>query len=138
MFSNLNDLYIANAIRLINGTNEREGRVEILWRHHSYYHYYRWSSWSTICDNQWSDNDAIVVCKQLGYSGGFARGGAYFGQGTELILIDDVNCTGHEINLFSCDNSYTANSCGHGEDVGVVCTGEIFHGIYCLCVVITC
>jgi len=84
------------------------------------------NKWFSVCDNGWDDNDAVVVCKQLGYSGGSARSGAYFGEGTGLVLIDTVNCTGNESNIFSCDNSYTMNRCGHQEDVGVVCTGEIF------------
>jgi hypothetical protein len=34
-----------------------EGRVEICIN----------ETWSTICDNGWSINDANVVCQQLGY-----------------------------------------------------------------------
>ena len=111
---------IDNPVRIVNGSNEREGRVEVAWFHHH---------WSTICDDGWDDNDAVVVCKQLGYSGGFARGGAYFGQGTGSILLNNVNCFGNESGIFECDNRYRTHDCSHHQDAGVVCIGDNVKGI---------
>jgi len=82
----------------------------------------------TICDNGWDDNDAGVVCKQLGYSGGSARSGAYFGQGTGYILLNNVNCAGNESNIYGCDIRYNTHDCGHHKDAGVVCVGENVKG----------
>ena len=45
-------------IRLVGGPTVREGRVELCLN----------GIWGTICDNFWSDQDAVVVCKQLKYS----------------------------------------------------------------------
>ena len=45
-------------MRLEDGTNEGEGRVEVCVS----------NVWSTVCDDRWDDTDASVVCKQLGYS----------------------------------------------------------------------
>lgn len=45
-------------IHLVNGTSGNEGRLEICLNR----------SWGTICDDGWTNNDAEVVCRQLGYS----------------------------------------------------------------------
>ena len=44
-------------LRLIGGSSETEGRVEICYE----------NQWGTVCDNGWSAEDARVVCRQLGY-----------------------------------------------------------------------
>ena len=46
------------ALRLMDGQNEREGRVELC---HD-------NRWGTICDDLWGNLDAEVVCRQLGLS----------------------------------------------------------------------
>ena len=55
-------------------------------------------------------------------SGAIARGSGYFGQGSGSILLDNVQCTGNEVSIFSCShNSIGSHDCSHSEDAGVVC-----------------
>ena len=78
-----------------------------------------------MCDDLWDDNDATVICRQLGYSRGLARVSAYFGEGSGLILLDNVNCNGGESSIFACSHKvFGEQDCGHHEDAGVVCNGQ--------------
>ena len=43
-------------VRLVGGSDSAEGTVELCFNNH----------WGTICDDRWDDNDADVVCRQLG------------------------------------------------------------------------
>ena len=42
----------------MEGPSQSSGRVEICYN----------NAWSTICSDYWDNNDASVICKQLGYS----------------------------------------------------------------------
>ena len=44
-------------LRLVGGSSENEGRVEICYN----------NQWGTVCDNGWSTEEAKVVCRQLGF-----------------------------------------------------------------------
>ena len=83
--------------------------------------------WGTVCDDVFSDKNALVACPQLGYDGNTAtaQGFAFYGQGSGRILLDDVICIGSEDKLSNCRNNGWGNhNCAHGEDVGITCTGS--------------
>ena len=53
----------------MGGVKESEGRVEVC----------RGGSWGTICSDFWDNEDASVVCSELGYSPYGMIGWKFFG-----------------------------------------------------------
>ncbi|XP_045069835.1 neurotrypsin [Coregonus clupeaformis] len=100
-------------VRLVGGESVKEGRVEVYFQ----------GVWGTVCDDGWTDRDAEVVCRQLGYSGvAKARVMAYFGEGEGPIHVDNVKCSGEERSLVDCLKQPTGtHNCRHSEDAGVIC-----------------
>ena len=100
------------SVRLVGGSTVYSGRVEI----------FHGGEWGTVCDDRWDDDDARVVCRQLGYTGGIAETDHLYGQGSGRIWLDNVECTGREVFLIDCTaNPMGAHNCGHYEDAGVSC-----------------
>ena len=114
-------------VRLVNFANatgpgsQYEGRVEV----------YHEGEWGTICDNDWTFQDAIVACRMAGFSTAVRPvTSGYYGRGTGRIWLDHVRCTGTESTLDSCFHSDWGTvdpSCNqHEKDAGVVCSdGEL-------------
>ena len=50
--------YEGNAILLMGGKNKFEGRVEVC----------QDGQWKTVCNRGWSEEEAQVVCRQLGFA----------------------------------------------------------------------
>eukprot|EP00662_Eupelagonemidae_sp_cell21_P056998 gene56998-biopygen84186 len=113
------------AVRLVNGTNRYEGRVEV---YHSHI-------WHTVCSDLWDTDDGDVVCRQLGFGLATAvHHGSFFGRGSGSTLLhgalttsisrycDDLRCSGMEATIQACPHSGAYHhNCSHHEDASVVC-----------------
>ncbi|XP_071844175.1 antigen WC1.1-like isoform X6 [Apostichopus japonicus] len=104
---------VCQDVRLVGGSTPNEGRVEV---------YYN-GIWGTVCDDNWDDVNAWVVCRQLGMGNhGKATYSAFFGEGVGTIWMDRVGCAGDEVSLTECaSRGWGVHSCGHHEDAGVYC-----------------
>uniref|UniRef100_W5K038 SRCR domain-containing protein n=1 Tax=Astyanax mexicanus TaxID=7994 RepID=W5K038_ASTMX len=108
------------SIRLVGSGGDCAGRLEVF---HS-------GSWGTVSDELWDIEDAQVVCRQL--QCGVALSDlvpvpARFGSGTGPIWLNEVECEGNEASLWNCRYQLCGeDECAHKDDVGVVCSGNVF------------
>jgi len=109
--------HVVDTIRLVGGSSPLTGRVEVFYN----------NQWGTICDDAWDLNDANVVCRQLGFpQASQAFRGAYYGQGSGPIWMDDVACSGSESYIYECRHRGWGNhDCTHSRDASVQCSSSI-------------
>ena len=83
-------------------------------------------NWGTVCDDGWDIKNARVVCRQLGFPFAVsAPGSAHFGAGSGQIWLDEVDCSGIERSIVSCQHSgWGVENCGHHEDASVICSSK--------------
>jgi len=110
----------------------KSGRLEVWFK----------GEWGTVCSDGFDDNDAWVVCKTLGFTGG----AKLFPQGYGMqdasdasdvlgvaeigrisngpIWFDEIACTGFEQDFFDCPRPLGLNvhDCSHHQDVFMKCT----------------
>ena len=87
-----------------------DGRVEVCYN----------NEWGTVCNNGWDSNDALVACKQLGYTAYYNY--YYYSGGSGYIWLNNLDCSGSETSLFDCPKSLGHHvSCVDYQDVSVNC-----------------
>ena len=119
---------MGTALRLVGGMGDHEGRLEIRYR----------GTWGTVCDDYWTDVEAGVACRILGYERGAVDNmGRTQDEGRSLpphfgpagagvkMWLDNVNCKGDETNLLDCSRqgnpAVGVHNCSASEAVGVRC-----------------
>jgi len=102
-------------VRLVGGPSPREGRLEVRYK----------GSWGTVCDDDFNDAAANVVCHMLGFKPAGRFIGNYYGAGNGTIWLDDIQCSGTERHISDCSHSVWGNhNCQHDEDVAVSCIDD--------------
>jgi hypothetical protein len=85
--------------------------------------------WGTICDDEFGDNEAKLVCRQLGYSNyaNFDHIPNLEGNETQPIWMDYITCGDSPVCLNDCQQcpSTEYHDCHHLEDVTIECSNDL-------------
>ena len=82
--------------------------------------------WVSVCDTEFDDKDASIVCKNIGYKDGKAQCCSSLGDKLTFynpIEVADVQCKGNESGFTKCPQKMGADvSCSSGKYASVMCT----------------
>ena len=82
--------------------------------------------WGTICDDGFTNKEATVICRMIGYESG-EESNAYRQSDvtpSPKIWLDNVRCSGNETDIAMCSHrGWGTHNCGHGEDIAIRCYG---------------
>jgi hypothetical protein len=104
----------------VNGSYFYGGRVEVCYN----------GTYGPVCDEGWTDNDAAVVCMNMGYNSPYYRHeatrGMVFGLSDETPVLQNLMCNGTEYYLSDCSGyelgDVTGDYCLSGNDqAGIRC-----------------
>ncbi|KAK3517747.1 hypothetical protein QTP70_018084 [Hemibagrus guttatus] len=105
------------SLRLTAGPHQCSGRVEV----------FHGRSWSTVCDADFDQQDAEVVCRELDCGIPVeVLGSAAFGRGEGQVWTEELQCRGTESEISFCPTSSSLkhSDCSHDNDVGLICSGH--------------
>uniref|UniRef100_A0A8C4RCM1 SRCR domain-containing protein n=1 Tax=Erpetoichthys calabaricus TaxID=27687 RepID=A0A8C4RCM1_ERPCA len=98
---------------LLNGSSPCSGRLEVF--HQS------------VCEANFDQMAAEVVCRELKCGAPKQFGGGMFGRGSDSVLLRKVQCVGDETQIINCISpNSTADSCTRRNHVGIVCVRKLF------------
>ena len=76
---------------------------------------------SSVCSQQWDNNDASVYCRTLGYNFGRAFGTSYQ-YSTLPRIVSNVTCSGNEATIAGCPfTSGPVTRCDYHQNAKVFC-----------------
>ncbi|XP_034049318.1 scavenger receptor cysteine-rich type 1 protein M160-like [Thalassophryne amazonica] len=103
----------ADSVRLVNGSSLCSGRLEVKWN----------QSWSSVCEDDFDQQDAQVVCRELGCGPPVVLQGALYGDVAAPKWTKEFQCGGKESGLLACGSSGSdRNTCSPAKAVGLTCS----------------
>uniref|UniRef100_A0A671TTH7 SRCR domain-containing protein n=1 Tax=Sparus aurata TaxID=8175 RepID=A0A671TTH7_SPAAU len=100
---------------LVNGNSLCSGRLEVKSN----------QRWSSVCEYDFDQQDAEVVCRELGCGAPSVLQGALYGEVEAPMWTKEFQCGGHESALLDCRTSGSdRNTCSPGKAVGLTCSGR--------------
>nr|XP_055046310.1 deleted in malignant brain tumors 1 protein-like [Misgurnus anguillicaudatus] len=106
---------ICRGLKLVGGSR-CSGRLEIP----------RENTWMSVCDAVFDDQDAEVVCREMGCGPPVQLLGAdTFGKGEGQVWTQEIQCKGDEYQFDLCPTSPSTINCSHENDVGIVCADTL-------------
>ncbi|TKS80524.1 Scavenger receptor cysteine-rich type 1 protein M130 [Collichthys lucidus] len=113
------NLTCSDSVRLLNGTSLCSGRLEVKSDQSD-------QRWSSVCEADFDQQDAQVVCRELGCGAPSVLQGALYGEVEAPMWTKEFQCGGHESALLDCGSSgSTRNSCSPGKAVGLTCSEPV-------------
>ena len=85
-------------------------------------------SWDTLLKVRWKLLKQTQLSQVVCLLGSIPVRRAGFGNGSGMIVLDDLDCSGSEGSLFDCpsDTPVLVHDCDHSEDAGVRCLCKTF------------
>ncbi|XP_038559135.1 scavenger receptor cysteine-rich type 1 protein M160-like [Micropterus salmoides] len=118
-FSSILDLTCTDSVRLLDGTSLCSGRLEVKSNQSNQSN----QRWSSVCEADFDQQDAEVVCRELGCGAPSVLQGALYGEVEAPMWTKEFQCGGHESALLDCRSSGSArNTCSPGKAVGLTCS----------------
>ncbi|XP_062274550.1 scavenger receptor cysteine-rich type 1 protein M130-like isoform X2 [Scomber scombrus] len=114
--SSIMELTCSDSVRLVNGTSLCSGRLEVKSE----------QLWSSVCEAEFDQQDAEVVCRELGCGAPSVLQGALYGEVEAPMWTKEFQCGGNESALLDCRRSDSARrTCSPGKAVGLTCSEPV-------------
>ncbi|KAL3968213.1 chondroitin 6-sulfotransferase 7 [Sarotherodon galilaeus] len=110
------DITCSDSVRLLNGSSLCSGRLQVKSN----------QRWSSVCEDDFDQQDAEVVCRELGCGPPSLLQGALYGEVEAPVWSREFQCGGHESALLDCRSSGSVrSSCSPGKAAGLTCSEPV-------------